>query len=157
MKLLAATTVAISLGVLGYLLRPKPPTAAKAPKPRNPAKPAEKSILPAASSRPTQSEYKQQWKHITSTQASITAGHAYAGVVQLEGAQALFGNAKDVENELRKLCSWQRLQVSNKPIKARVPWTTEAKPDRYWAIGIASSNAPAKEVPEQLVQLFERG
>lgn len=159
MKLVAATTIAISLGLLGYLIGRSAPTRPKPTKPANPSKPAENRTSPAASSRNHKPNTKAQWKHITSTQASITSGRAYAGVVQLEGAHALFGNAKDVESELRKLCSWQRLEVSNKPIKARypVPWTTEAKADRYWALGVASSSAPPQQVPEELVQLFERG
>jgi hypothetical protein len=147
MKTLAAVSVGLSLGVLGLLLaagRRKPtviqlpPMVVKAPPPPN---------APA-----------RTWKPITTKQAKISAGNAYAAVIQLDGIKATFGDAGDVEAELRKLCDWVALTVSDKPIKAKfpVPWTAAAASDRYWALGVAGSNAIAADVPAEVVQLFER-
>jgi len=161
MKVIATASVCIGLAALGVLL------AARTAK--GSTKNTEKKAISPNPASPSSGKYNantklpkitgpRSWKHITTTTASISAGRAYAGVIQLEGLKAVFGNAKDVEEKLRGLCSWERLEVSDKPIKARfpVPWTTVEKADRYWAIGVASSSAPAAEVPEQVIQLFER-
>lgn len=154
---LAATVICMREGNPPPSPQPEPiPPAPNPPDPHSDQPAPTPAPNPSPTPTPTPVKPRAPWKKLTGERVQITAGHAYAGVVQLGWVQAAVASRDRVEEELRDAIRWQKLEVSDVPLKTKrpVPWTKEPASGRYWAVGIVAMSANIAR-PDVLAELYE--
>ena len=149
----------IAAGVLLTVVHRKPssapPRPPPAPPPRLPSTPAKPKPKATPKPRPAGTPAGHWVRVALNVPVLALEPGTYAGVFQLEGLEALFGDGDNIESELRKAMQWDALQVSSAPaiVPAAVPISRERRGERYWALGELAA-ADADEPPPQLRELW---
>jgi hypothetical protein len=81
------------------------------------------------------------WTKEPTTRISLLPSRQYVATLELTGLERTFGDASDVEAELRKLAPWRALAVYDDPSKlpaGPLPVDRGRVGGRFWALGVPS-------------------